>query len=346
MPKNIANYVGISSVLEQTGRSKGFWNLIDQFFFRSKDEWLLLPLTATGGTELAPGNGYKYHIFTSPDNFTVSSLGNGPGTVDILLVGGGGGASDSLAGGGGAGGIVHLQNQPLGIGTYAVGVGTGGALSDAGAPSFASGNPGADSTLSLSPTLYLTALGGGRGGAYSAANAGPGGSGGGSGGAAASTGTGLQPTEPQPLASPSATLNQYGNPGNTLTSPGNIGGGGGGAGSGGSPATAPGGNGQPFPDFASPIISPAIPAPLQPTFISAVGPTGLYGGGGGAGARDGYTAGQGGPGGGGDGYNATPQGPSDGADYTGGGGGSGSYPYTPGENGKGGDGIVVIRYLL
>ena len=26
------------------------------------------PLTVTGGTELTPGNGYKYHVFTEPNN--------------------------------------------------------------------------------------------------------------------------------------------------------------------------------------------------------------------------------------------------------------------------------------
>ena len=41
---------------------------------------------ATGGnvSALAPGNGYKYHTFTSPGTFTVSSLL----TIEVLVVGG------------------------------------------------------------------------------------------------------------------------------------------------------------------------------------------------------------------------------------------------------------------
>ena len=42
-----------------------------------------------------------------------------------------------------------------------------------------------------------------------------------------------------------------------------------------------GGNGQPFPAFAAPLISPDIPSPDRSDWTSEVGPTGLYGGGGG-----------------------------------------------------------------
>ncbi len=334
-----------SSLAKSAGKFLGIFNQTD-LSLRGADQtsrFIEPPFSATGGTTVEPGNGYKYHVFSSSGSFEATG---GAEICEIFLVGGGGGASDSLAGGGGAGGVVYLQNQYIPKGTYTITIGGGGAATDAGAPSSTLGNPGTATTFSASPSSTLTALGGGRGGAYSGANAGPGGSGGGSGANTAGIGTALQPSQPQPFASPTATLNQYGNPGNPLNNSGNIGGGGGGAGSGGVPASAPGGNGQPFSGFAAPIISPAIPAPLQPTFISAVGPTGLYGGGGGAGARDGYTAGQGGPGGGGDGYNASPQGPQDGTSHTGGGGGSGSYPYTTEENGAGGSGIAIIRYLV
>ena len=39
MSKRIGNYVGFSTFLEQGG-NKGIWNLIDQFYFRGKGEWV------------------------------------------------------------------------------------------------------------------------------------------------------------------------------------------------------------------------------------------------------------------------------------------------------------------
>ena len=64
-----------------------------------------LGFSATGGnvSALAPGNGYKYHTFTSPGTFSVAS---GNGSVEILVVGGGGGGGLCHGGGGGAGGLV------------------------------------------------------------------------------------------------------------------------------------------------------------------------------------------------------------------------------------------------
>ena len=48
------------------------------------------PITASGGNvnALAPGNGYKYHTFTSPGTFTVAS---GANNIQLLIVAGGGG---------------------------------------------------------------------------------------------------------------------------------------------------------------------------------------------------------------------------------------------------------------
>ena len=83
MPKHIANYVGLSTVLEQTGGNKGFWNLIDQFYFKSRDEWAISPITATGGTVTTAG-GKTIHTFTSPGTFTVTSAS---GDVEYLVVG-------------------------------------------------------------------------------------------------------------------------------------------------------------------------------------------------------------------------------------------------------------------
>ena len=49
-------------------------------------------VSATGGTTTIPGNGYKYHFFTSSGSFVVSSGGN----IDFILVGGGGGGRSGL----------------------------------------------------------------------------------------------------------------------------------------------------------------------------------------------------------------------------------------------------------
>lgn len=346
MSKRIANYLGFSTSLEALEGNKGVWNLVDQFFYRRRGEWAL-NFSLTGGTTANPGNGYQYNVFFSPG---VLECNLGSGTIDVFLVAGGGTTGDSLSGGGGAGGIVYATGVPISSGqSYTVLVGAGGIAPDASAPSATDGNNGADTTFTSvpAPSTYLLAKGGGRGAAYGSTNVSPGGSGGGDSGQAASgSGTGIQPTTPQPLSPIATSVTRYGNPGGSKASSGNIGGGGGGAGSAGFAPNGNGGNGQPFPQFAYPLIGPAVPGPLQSGLGAAVGPTGLYGGGGGAGARDGYTAGQGGPGGGGDGYNASPQGSSSGVDGTGGGGGSGSYPYSPGENGNGGDGIVIVRTFL
>ena len=49
-------------------------------------------IKASGGTTVAPGNGYQYHIFTNPnsDDFQVFESIN----VDVLVVAGGGGGGD------------------------------------------------------------------------------------------------------------------------------------------------------------------------------------------------------------------------------------------------------------
>ena len=83
-----------------------------------------IPFTATGGTTHTPGNGYKYHTFTTSGSFVVSS---GQQAVEVLCVGaGGGGGSGPNAGnadcggsggGGGGGGAAttdsgYATNQP------------------------------------------------------------------------------------------------------------------------------------------------------------------------------------------------------------------------------------------
>ena len=81
-----------------------------------------IKVTASGGNlsdALAPGNGYKYHTFSSPGNFTVSAGEGEDGIVEVLVVAGGGsGSSTNIAGGAGAGGIVHATGYQISPGTY------------------------------------------------------------------------------------------------------------------------------------------------------------------------------------------------------------------------------------
>jgi hypothetical protein len=84
MSKRIGNYVGFSTFLESVGGNKGFWNLIDQFYFKGKGEW---GFSATGGT-ITTAAGKTIHTFTSSGTFVVTS---GSGDVEYLVVAGGGG---------------------------------------------------------------------------------------------------------------------------------------------------------------------------------------------------------------------------------------------------------------
>ena len=300
------------------------------------------PIDASGGTKYTPGNGYVYHVFQYPnsDTFTVNS---GSGDINYLLVGGGGagghGASDA-GGGGGAGQVLSFTSPNFGAGTYPVTVGVGHTAFIAPASghyprhggdttfnSTTAGGGGSGSTKwshllpqGSSPSAFVQPATDGRPGT-------PGGSGsGGGGGTSAFTtggGTGSPPG---------------GNPGGD----GGLGAAGGGAGGAGQDdATSPsgpysaGGPGLAVPIYPGPLFT-SMPSPWQ----SAVGPTGLFGGGGGATYPDGGT-GPGGPGGGGP---ARPGANGDaGVDGTGGGGGGGNRGDN-GRGGNGGDGICIIRY--
>ena len=59
------------------------------------------PVQATGGTTtpagLAPGNGYRYHGFTSPGTFTVTGGGGDGEVLEYLVIAGGGSGSSSFA---------------------------------------------------------------------------------------------------------------------------------------------------------------------------------------------------------------------------------------------------------
>ena len=83
------------------------------------------PFEATGGNVngLEPGNGYKYHTFTSPGNFVVT--GQGADVQYLVIGGGGGGGKTTAAGGGGAGGL-RTGTVTCPVGTHTVTVGEGG----------------------------------------------------------------------------------------------------------------------------------------------------------------------------------------------------------------------------
>ena len=311
-----------------------------------------LLLDATGGSTVEPGNGYKYHVFTSPGSFDITpdTIPSVPtGTYEVLIVGGGGCggfSADSVSGGGGAGGIVHYTSYPLPAGTV-------GTITIGPGQSVDGNNAGPDNgATSGTDTVFgaTTAKGGGSGaegvnnpdGTWKS-NGRAGGSGGGgigyigSGPYFSDGGPGTQPA--QPLI-PGAGGTNYGNDGANGAPSYKGGGGGGSGGSAPGPTSEDGGDGQPFPGFAAPFISPLIPAPAA----TAIGPTGLFGGGGAA-SGGGGPWGTGGPGGGG---NFVPGDPI-GEGATGyGSGGSGSQAGTNNEldSGAGSNGIVIIRYTF
>ena len=289
---------------------------------------------ASGGTEIINGN-VKYHVFITDQDFEVTS---GTGDIELLVVGGGGAATGPYSAGGGAGGIAHGPSVPVGAGTYPVVVGTRGLATSTATGS--SSSPGRNSSITL-PIGTITGLGGGSGtqDAYQTGPAqyNPGGCGGGNADdSSPNSGDATQPLQPDF----GIGVNQYGEPGfgpPSGNAPGSTadGGGGGGCGTGGGSShtdSKTGGNGRPFSNFPAPVLAPAIPGPDQPGWTPAVGPTGLFGGGG-NGARGPSSRP---PGGGG-------QVGSDGINYTGGGGGGN---HGNGPRGSGGHGIVIIRYLL
>ena len=293
-------------------------------------------LNATGGTILTPGNGYKYHIFTSPGTFTVSSSGK---NIQYIVVGGGGGGGngfypfyDACGGGGGAGGYLtgSFYGYPN-IGDYAITIGSGGGA----------GSPGSSSTI---VSLYetITANGGGKGGLYAGPGAfpasigsgGPGGSGGGA-------WYGSFPSE-----SGGSSVSGQGNPGGNSPA-GFAAGGGGGAGAVGGPGGAGvagiGGIGvRAFSGDSGIPSSYGLPGPSPGRWFAGGG------GGGSASATSPVSNPEGGIGGGGWGGLDPASGALNGSPFTGSGGGGGANPGgdpAPAAAGDGGPGIVIIRYI-
>jgi hypothetical protein len=259
-------------------------------------------LSATGGqiTYVTP---YTIHTFTASGNFVSQK----DGFVEILAVGGGGAGGGVYGGGGGAGGVVHYKSVPVGVGTYSITIGQGGASVDGSVV----GNPG-------NPTYFgdiIHAMGGGGGGAEGVLIGDNGGSGGGNSLSTATAGHG----------------STQGNRGGRGVDNGITGGGGGGGGAG-----AAGG------DAGTTNPSPAGKGGIG-YFCDISGTFTAYGGGGGGGAILNSTLGIGGAGGGGNGAkNANT--PDSGVANTGGGGGGAGNSSSPG-SGAGGSGIVIVRYL-
>ena len=289
--------------------------------------------SATGGNQvLTPGNGYKYHTFTTSGSFIVSySAGPGFSEFEVLMVAGGGAAGPNYNSGAGGGGVVYHQQFPVTATTYPVSVGGGGAPPNA---------PGSDTVFG-----GMTAKGGGGGTSFAGALGKPGGSGGGAEGTETNpAGSGIQPSQNAPFA-PNPNFFQYGNPGGTGTTGGAYSAaGGGGAGGAGAPAGpgpgagGPGGPGIPITGFEYPIVG------LTPLTPQANSPTNNHYGAGGGGW--GYSVQNGGlrpTGGGGRGGTGAPSTEQDGLDGVGGGAGNNLFVGSPN---MGGDGIVIIRYQL
>lgn len=269
---------------------------------------------------LEPGNGYKYHTFTSPGTLVVV----GDFTMEVLMVAGGGtGGSDGGAGGtgGGGGGGLLFGSLDLTTGSYPINVGATTADS--------AGTQGNNTT-----GFGATANGGGYGGEVEGAGNDGGSGGGGSAGGSVGAG-GASTQSPQPL--PYGTLTGFGGAGSSgISPPARIGGGGGGAGGDAPPqpgTAVPSGPGKQYPNFTGPLIGVPALAPLS----------GYYAGGGGGGRT-----GLGSPdGSGGAGSPDTSTNGSDGVTNSGGGGGGASrYPSNGTHGGTGASGIVVVRYAV
>lgn len=271
----------------------------------SNKEKFTAQIQFVGGALFSPGDGYIYHVFTSPG--TLQSITNQTRIVDYIAIGGGGGGgAGSDGGGGGAGG--YTTGTVSASGSIPIVIGAGGAAAPGPA---APGSIGNNTTVGFGTTT-ITAGYGGLGGSIgdTTVNASaPLGSGGGRDGVAGGTGG------PQGFPAGIDPINAGG------------GGGAGGAGSG-----VDGGVGV---QLAAPYRN--IPG------IGFPGPGGgsYWFAGGGGGGDGGVGGGAGGPyaGAKGDGDALSPRN----SEANSGSGGSGDGG--PGQQGAGGSGIVIIRYV-
>tara|TARA_R100001443_G_scaffold48985_2_gene61377 strand:- start:5521 stop:6549 length:1029 start_codon:yes stop_codon:yes gene_type:complete len=342
MPKFIGNRIG-DTVPNAPGvvASSAVYNMDDVYWMKQEGgyENYTLPMIASGGSEYTPGNGFKYHKFTSPGSLVVTRTG----VCDLLVVAGGGGGGSYYGAGGGAGGVAFGDDVTfVSTGTYGVEVGGGGSKGGVGGDGSNSyiGSPGSQ-IITNQPDYILAKGGGGGGNAYATANGRSGGSGGGDSGGNSPPFGGLAT---QPNTNPSPQVSDYGFPGGwSYPTGGYAPAGGGGAGAQGVniPAEISGGGnggaGVPISGFEYPLIGWSPYDPTSPT-------NNHFGGGGGAGiysSATGDRSGLGGHGGGG--------GVSDGApNYAGlGGGGNGTHSGSgSSQPGTGGSGCVIIRYAV
>ena len=136
-------------------------------------------ITATGGDAVStPGDGYKYHYYTTTGSSTFV-ISSGAGNVEYIVIGGGGsggghGNGDTGHGGGGAGGLrtnfPGIQNNggsPLTAsdlvlepGTYPTNVGAGGP-GGAGGETGGAADDGDPSTFGAPTSIVATGGGGG-----------------------------------------------------------------------------------------------------------------------------------------------------------------------------------------
>jgi hypothetical protein len=305
-------------------------------------------ITATGGTPCAgqTSGDYKYHTFTGPGTFCVSSLATSSANnaVDYLVVAGGGSGAQNSGGGGGAGGYRESPGtatgcytvSPLGAAPavaitvtaspYSIVVGGGGAGATVPA---VGGNNGSDSSFST-----ITSTGGGLGGFNppSAPCTSPG-SPGGSGGGARRDNDGPDPATDTGQGNTPPFTPAQGMPGGiSPATPGSWMGGGGGGG-----ALTAGGDGT-----SGGSAPTEVGGPGGGGATSSINATPTARAGGGAGSIGGAngTRGTGGAGGGGAGQAGPPAPAVNGTDNLGGGGGGSE----SGTSGNGGGGTVILRY--
>jgi hypothetical protein len=262
MPRNLGNFIGFTSTSSYNYFKKAVWHVVDQYYFKDRDNWLQRNISATGGSESTPGDGYKYHVFNSPGTFAIDALGEESNAVEVMLQGGGGGGrpgqggggSNAPGGAGGGGGATGVWEYPVSIltaGNYPVSVGAGGPINGSGSAS----------SFTNLDTTFISAGGGAAGPSGPATNSAP------------------WPGVPQPV-----NLAATGGPGY----PGSFGG------TGGTPA---GGTPQPGLLWWKPYMAPGGAAGSSGhTSPGGAGSTYGGGGGGGGGSFDGGPASPGGPG--------------------------------------------------
>jgi hypothetical protein len=339
-------------------------------------------ISATGGNVFTEG-GFRTHIFTSSNNFAVTSAGIFGGNIEYFMVAGGGGGGRPVAsagGGGGAGGVLFGTSAVI-ANTYVVTVGGGGAGSALGSVNPVGGSGGNTSIIGatvIGPGVVAVGGGGAGGGGlnYSNPNSVKPGVSGGSGGGGSGD---YNPTSPTTDGRAGGGFGFPGTIGSTMQGfPGGVGfggspatGGAGGGGAGGRAANVgptsispfPGGPPGPsgIPAQAGSAGGIGISSPLSSTIpgffgTPGPGPGRWFAGGGGGGGRSGPVggptdAGLGGAGGGGRGAYGFPSpigvGANAGNVNTGGGGGggiAGPEGESPVASRSGGSGIVIIRY--